>query len=128
MPLEQEKLDAEYIYRANPLLKKVLTPIPFTMEMLREYKKCEKSIAYFIKNYVKIVSLDYGLINFNLWDFQEKMATTIQDNRFTIIKTPRQAGKCLENSTIINIRNKKTGEIRKIKIGDFYEAQKIMKI
>ena len=49
--------------------------------------------VYFIKNYIKIVSLDDGVINFNLYDFQEKMVTNFHENRFNIAKLPRQSGK-----------------------------------
>ena len=47
----------------------------------------------FIKNYIKIVSLDHGLVPFELYDFQEDIVNTIHDNRFTICKLPRQSGK-----------------------------------
>jgi hypothetical protein len=48
---------------------------------------------YFIKNYIKIVSLDHGLVRYELYDFQEKIVDTIHNDRFTICKMPRQSGK-----------------------------------
>ena len=48
---------------------------------------------YFVKNYIKIVSLDEGLVPFEMYDFQEDIVNTIHDNRFTICKLPRQSGK-----------------------------------
>ena len=48
---------------------------------------------YFIKNYIKIVSLDEGLVPFRLYDFQENIVETIHNDRFTICKMPRQSGK-----------------------------------
>ena len=48
---------------------------------------------YFIKNYIKIVSLDEGLVPFKMYDFQEDIVDTIHNNRFTICKMPRQSGK-----------------------------------
>ena len=48
---------------------------------------------YFIKNYIKIVSLDEGLVPFKLYDFQENIVETIHNDRFTICKMPRQSGK-----------------------------------
>ena len=80
-------------YLANPLLKRAYVPIEWTAEQVEEVIKCSKDVNYFIKTYVKIISLDEGLVNFDMYPFQEEMAQTISDNRFTVIKTCRQAGK-----------------------------------
>ena len=80
-------------YLGNPNLKKVNTPVEFTKENIREYKKCEKDPIYFMENYVQIVSLDEGLVPFKMYDFQKHIVKTIHDNRFTICKLPRQSGK-----------------------------------
>ena len=42
---------------------------------------------------MKIVSLDEGLVPFKMFDFQKKIVRTIDQNRFTICKLPRQSGK-----------------------------------
>ena len=80
-------------YLGNPNLKKVNTPQEFTAEEISEFKKCEKDPIYFMKKYVQIVSLDEGLVPFNMYPFQEKIVETIHNNRFTICKLPRQSGK-----------------------------------
>jgi hypothetical protein len=80
-------------YRDNPLLKKVGVAHEYTQEEIEEYIKCSKDPVYFIKNYIKIVNVDEGLIPFGMWDFQEKMVQTFKDNRFVIMKMPRQVGK-----------------------------------
>ena len=80
-------------YLGNPNLKKVNTPVEFTKDNIKEYKKCEKDPIYFMVNYVQVVSLDEGLVPFNMWDFQKHIVRTIHDNRFTICKLPRQSGK-----------------------------------
>ena len=80
-------------YLGNPNLKKVNTPVEFTKENIKEYKKCQKDPIYFMVNYVQVVSLDEGLVPFNMWDFQKHIVRTIHDNRFTICKLPRQSGK-----------------------------------
>ena len=48
---------------------------------------------YFIEKYLKIVSLDKGLIPFDMYPFQKEMVGTFHNNRFTICKLPRQSGK-----------------------------------
>ena len=80
-------------YLGNPLLKKSNVPVNWTKEQILEYQKCMENPIYFIKNYIKIVSLDEGLVPFELYDFQEDIVDTIHDNRFTICKMPRQSGK-----------------------------------
>ncbi len=84
-------------YLGNPNLKKTNTPVEFTKEDIIEYGKCAEDPLYFIKNYVQIVSLDHGLVPFEMYGFQEDMVSTMHDNRFSIFKLPRQSGK----STII---------------------------
>ena len=85
-------------YLGNPNLKKTNVPVEFTKEQIKEYQKCMDDPLYFIQEYMKIVSLDEGLVPFNMYDFQKKMVQTFHDNRFTICKLPRQSGK---STTII---------------------------
>ena len=80
-------------YLGNPNLKKVNTPVQFTEEQILEYQKCANDPLYFMEKYIKIVSLDEGLIPFKMYDFQKKIVNTIHNNRFTICKLPRQSGK-----------------------------------
>jgi hypothetical protein len=88
---------AEQYYLGNPLLKKANTKIEFTEEQVLEWIKCSEDPAYFARNYIKIVTLDRGLSEFDMYPFQEKMIKTFHNNRFTICKLPRQSGK----STIV---------------------------
>ena len=52
-------------YLGNPLLKKANTQQEFTKEQVIEFYKCAGDPVYFAKNYVKIVSLDEGLTQFD---------------------------------------------------------------
>ena len=63
-------------YLGNPNLKKVGTPIEFTEEQIKEYLKCKEDPVYFAMNYVKIISLDEGVVPFKMWDFQKKPSRT----------------------------------------------------
>ena len=81
------------IYLGNPNLKKANTSIEFTEEQVKEFIKCKQDPVYFAKNYVKIVSLDEGLVQFNPYSFQEKLINNFHENRFNICKMPRQTGK-----------------------------------
>ena len=81
------------VYLGNPNLKKANTQIEFTQENIVEFLKCKEDPVYFAKNYIKIVSLDEGLVPFNLYPFQEKLVNNFHTNRFNICKMPRQTGK-----------------------------------
>ena len=87
------RLTQAEIYLGNPNLKRANVPINFTEEQIQEYLKCKADPVYFAKNYIKIVSLDEGLVPFALYDFQEEMVNTFHANRFNIAKLPRQTGK-----------------------------------
>ena len=81
------------VYLGNPNLKKANTPIEFTEENVIEFVKCKNDPVYFAKKYIKIVSLDEGLTQFNPYDFQETLIKKFHENRFNICKMPRQTGK-----------------------------------
>ena len=80
-------------YLGNPNLKKVGTEIQFTPEQVQEYLKCKEDPVYFAKNYIKIISLDEGIVPFKMWDFQEELIEKFHKHRFNIAKLPRQTGK-----------------------------------
>jgi hypothetical protein len=79
-------------YRDNPLLKRVGVQVNFTEEQVEEYIKCSQDPIYFAK-YIKIITLDEGVTAFKMYDFQKDMINTFHNNRFTIMKCPRQVGK-----------------------------------
>ena len=81
------------VYLGNPNLKKANTPIEFTPDQVQEFIKCKGDPVYFARNYIKIVSLDEGLVPFSMYDFQEEMVRCFHENRFNIAKLPRQTGK-----------------------------------
>jgi len=80
-------------YLSNPNLKKIGVDIEFTQDQIQEYIKCAQDPIYFVKNYVKIVHVDKGLIPLDLYAYQERMINTFHNNRFVITKMPRQSGK-----------------------------------
>ena len=81
------------VYLGNPLLKKANTTHEFTEDQVLEIVKCMNDPVYFANNYVKIVTLDYGLQTFKPYHFQEKLITNFHKHRFNICKMPRQTGK-----------------------------------
>ena len=81
------------VYLGNPNLKKANTSIEFTKDQIEEFIKCKEDPVYFAKNYIRIVSLDKGLVPFEPYKFQEKLINRFHQNRFNICMMPRQTGK-----------------------------------
>ena len=80
-------------YLGNDRIKRVGIELSYTEEQVAEIIKCTEDPVHFIRNYVKIVNVDHGLVPFNMWPFQEEMVKTFHENRFCIAKMPRQVGK-----------------------------------
>ncbi|MDP6585692.1 MAG: terminase family protein [Anaerolineales bacterium] len=80
-------------YKGNPNLKSALVRQEFTQEQVKDFIKCSQDPIYFIEKYVNIVSIDEGLIPFNMYPFQQEIVKTFHEERFTICKLPRQSGK-----------------------------------
>ena len=85
-------------YLGNPNLKNVGQKINWTEENLTEYMLCKEDSEHFIRNFVKIIHVDRGLVSFEMYDYQKDMVHKFNDNRFVICKMPRQTGK---STTII---------------------------
>ena len=83
----------EDVYLGNPNLKKANVQQEFSEEQILEFMKCAGDPVYFANNYMKIVSLDEGLVQFKPYDFQETLIRNFHENRFNICKMPRQTGK-----------------------------------
>ena len=80
-------------YLGNPKLKRVNMAMNLTEEQVREYVKCAQSPEYFIENYVKIITLDKGFVQIELYPFQKDVVNDINNNRRVIVKAGRQVGK-----------------------------------
>ena len=89
---------ASDFYLGNPNLKNVAQKINWTEDNLTEYMLCKEDSEHFIRNFVKIIHVDRGLVSFEMYDYQKDMVHTFNDNRFVICKMPRQTGK---STTII---------------------------
>jgi len=84
-------------YLGNPNVKRDGVQEQFTEETLLEYRKCMQQPAYFAKKYCKVISLDEGLVPFNLYPYQEKMFKHFDENRFSVVLACRQSGKSISS-------------------------------
>jgi hypothetical protein len=80
-------------YRNNPKLKLPGVELQYTEEQLKEYVRCAKDPVYFCEKYIKVKTLDKGIVPFNLYQYQKNFVNAIHDSRFVISKWPRQCGK-----------------------------------
>jgi hypothetical protein len=80
-------------YRNNPHLKLPGVELQYTKEELEEYLKCANDPVYFCEKYIKVKTLDKGIVPFKLYNYQKKFIREIHKNRFVISKWPRQCGK-----------------------------------
>ena len=82
-------------YLGNPNVKRDGVLQVWTPELLQIYKKCMDDPIYFAEEYVKVISLDQGLVPFKLYPYQKEMFGHFNDNRFSIILACRQSGKSI---------------------------------
>ena len=80
-------------YLGNPNLQKANVEREFTQEQVLEIQNCMDNPVYFIEKYLRIVSIDEGLVPFHMYGFQKEMVDTFHNNRFSICNLPRQSGK-----------------------------------
>ena len=82
-------------YRGNPNLKRIGHKVEWTVDRASELKKCRKDPIYFIENYMKIVNIDHGLINFNLYSYQKQMILDMKESQYSAFCWARQSGKSI---------------------------------
>ena len=82
-------------YLGNNLIKRAGVETTYTEEQLTEYQKCSSDPTHFIETYTQIISLDEGLVPFNLRGYQEDMINHFNDNRFSVVLAARQSGKSI---------------------------------
>lgn len=84
-------------YQYNHLVKKDGVVQEWTQDEVLEYAKCMADPAYFAEAYIKIISLDKGLVPFNLYPYQARMFEEFNRNRFNIVLACRQSGKSISS-------------------------------
>ena len=84
-------------YNGNLNVKRDGITHSFSNNELSEYIKCMENPAYFAITYCKIISLDKGLVPFELYPYQEKMFAHFSDNRFSVVLACRRSGKSMSS-------------------------------
>ena len=111
-------------YQGNPKLKRANVKENLTKWEQREIKRCKSNITYFVENYLKVVHVDRGLVPLELYPYQKELIQHFDDNRFNMVVSARQSGKCVDFLTNIRLKNKQSGKIEDVPIGEFYNTIK----
>ena len=91
----QNQSNLSYLGNAN--VKRDGVEQNWTRDEINEYAKCLKDPIYFAENYIKVISLDDGLVPFKLYPYQQDMFRHFNDNRFSIVLACRQSGKSISS-------------------------------
>ena len=88
-------------YLGNVNVKRDGVAHNFTEDEVKEYIRCSKDPVYFCHKYLKVISLDEGLVPFELYPYQEQMFKHFNENRFSIVLACRQSGKSISSVAYI---------------------------
>ena len=88
-------------YLGNPNVKRDGIVTSWTQAEILEYKKCMDDPIHFARKYCKVISLDQGLVDFDLYPYQEKMFEYFNTHRFNIVLACRQSGKSISSVAYI---------------------------
>jgi hypothetical protein len=101
-------------YERSTARKPEKTELALSKEHIEELTHCYNHPIYTIKNYFKIVSVDKGIVNFNLYNYQCKFIKDCLLNKKVIARWPRQAGKCLNSINSITYIKKPSNIFKKL--------------
>ena len=76
-------------YLGNINVKRQGVTEEWTDDKVQEYLKCTREPAYFISKYLKIISLDEGLVPFELYDYQQGLIQHFEDCLLYTSPSPR---------------------------------------
>jgi hypothetical protein len=82
-------------YLGNPNVKRDGVLQGWEQDSVREYARCMKDPVHFAQKYCKVISLDKGLVPFELYPYQKKMFQQFEENRFNVVLACRQSGKSI---------------------------------
>ena len=99
---DEENIPEGWWYKNKEgLLRAKIKDKPYTTYQKLEWIKCALDVVYFTRKYVKIISIDDGIIPFDLYDYQEDLLDMYSNNRFCISLQCRQSGKTQTTASFI---------------------------
>lgn len=89
--------------KRNDRIKRANQETTYTPQQVMELKRCAEDPVYFAKKYVMIQHPKLGAIPFELYDYQIWMMRAFQENRYNIILSARQTGKCCSGTSMVSV-------------------------
>lgn len=103
----------------NGVVKQAHQEEYFSVEEIKELKKCLDDPIYFMENYIKIQHPTKGQVPLNLYGFQKNLVNTYHNYRNVIALLSRQMGKSITSCNLIT-KNKSKVEISSLVSGYFF--------
>lgn len=100
-----------------------------TQQELAEFMKCVNPISgflYFLQTHYWIQHPTKGAMVFQPYEYQIDLARNMHENRLSINLLSRQLGKCCSESTLVTIKNPKSGVMYRIPMGEWYKLLKLV--
>jgi len=119
--INSNPIDEKQFYRGDKKLPKEDAQFNFTPAMVKELKNCKDNIVHFAENHFTIVNLDRGKETIELYPAQKKVLKSLQKNRFVVLLSSRQAGKCFIDKTKIKVRRTETNNVEELTVKEFYD-------
>ena len=123
--INNDPISDKHFYRGDKKIPKENAQFNFTPAMVQELKKCKDDIVHFAEQHFTIVNLDRGKETIELYPAQKRVLKSLQKNRFVVLLSSRQAGKCFASRSKIKVRNTLTSEIEELTIEEFYDKFKL---
>ena len=101
-------------YERSPVRKPPDVPLALTEDHILEINYCFQHPIYMIKNYIKIINQDLGLMNFVVYPYQAEFIKNCFRNKRMISCWSRQSGKCECSNVIINYIKKPTSFLKRL--------------
>jgi len=105
--------------------RKANQKLKLTEEQVNDIKKCanqDDGFFFFLDNFCYVNC--NGIIKYKPYDYQLHVLDAIHKHNRTVVVLGRQLGKCFFETINITIRNKHSGEIKTLTIGELYEISK----
>lgn len=109
----------KYWYSNEKDVRKADLTFAMNREEIEEWTKCKMSVQYFAEKYCKIKREDGTIGNIKLRDYQKEIIDLYTQNRFSILMSSRQMGKCTDYNTIVTLKYP-NGKIIKKTLGELY--------
>lgn len=109
----------KYWFMGEPDVRKAGLTFAMTKDEITEWVKCNESVQYFAEKYCKIKREDGTVGEIKLRDYQQDILDLYTQNRFSILMSSRQMGKCCSPDTWVTIKNSDKQKVKKT-LGELY--------